>query len=188
MVPSLGGRRGLAGYGWSVFSIIEFGRKFRPISHRHYMDPITISILTGLATNYFAGFTMPVIQRFFDEAFGRKPSLEDDLKNAASHADYERVFREAVGVIDAAAGSGSIAVDSAFLSAVRGIRFDHQHGTVTIQGTTMMAPLIQMGGTNGSRGVTSLGANTALNSGGASIQIGEGISIVISGDASIRQS
>lgn len=152
------------------------------------MDPVTISILTGLATNYFAGFTMPVIQRFFDEAFRRKPSLEDDLRRAASTADFERVFREAVGVIDAAAGSGSIAVDSAFLSAVRGIRFDHQHGTVTIQGTTMTAPLIQTGGTDRSRGVTKLGANTALNSGGTSIQIGEGCSITISGNASIRQS
>ncbi len=115
-------------------------------------------------------------------------TLGDRGQNAASHGDFERVFREAVGVVDAAAGSGSIAVDSAFLSAVRGIRFDHQHGTVTIQGTTMMAPLIQAGGTTGSRGVTRLGANTALNSGGTSTQIGEGCSITISGDASIRQS
>lgn len=131
---------------------------------------------------------MPVIQSFFDEAFRRKPSLEDELKKAVSTADFERVFREAVDVIHAGAGSGSIAVDSAFLSAVRGIRFDHQHGTVTIQGTTMTAPLIQTGGTAGSRGVTKLGANTALNSGGTSIQIGEDCSITISGNASIRQS
>ena len=152
------------------------------------MDPITISILTGLATNYFVGFTLPVVQRFFEEAIKRKPSLEADLKNATTPSDFERVFSEAVGVIDAAAGSGTISVDSAFLSALRGIRFDHQHGTVTIEGTTMNAPLIRTGGSAGSSGVTRLGANTAMNSGGTSIQIGKGCSITLTGNSSIEQS
>jgi hypothetical protein len=152
------------------------------------MDSVTISILTGLATNYFTGFTLPVIQGFFQKAINLEPSLEDDIRQARTPSDFEKVFQDAVGVIDAAAGSGSIDIDSAFLTAIRGIRFDHQHGTVTIQGTTMKAPIIKTGGAGGSTGVTELGADTSLQSGGTSIEIGNGCGITISGDASIEQS
>lgn len=149
------------------------------------MDPLTASIIASLATNYFTQFTAPVIEGFFAAAFERKPSLEVDLRNARTPQDFDRVFREAVGVIDAAAGDGSISVDGAFLSALRGIRFDHQHGTVTILGSTLSAPILQTGGSDA--GVTTISAAT-LKSQGTAMQVGKGASIVITGNASIRQS
>lgn len=149
------------------------------------MDPITVGIVTSLATNYFTHFTAPVVERFFDEAFRRKPSLEGDLKRATSTQDFERVFREAIGVIDAAAGTGSINVDSAFFSAVRGIRFDHQNGTVVIHGSVISAPILQTGG-GGSLGSTEI-STSVLKSAGTEIRIGQGASIKMTGGASIRQ-
>jgi hypothetical protein len=130
------------------------------------MDPVTLTIVLGLATNYFTNFTTPVIENFFAEVFRRKPSLENDLKNATTPADLERIFREAVGVMDAAAGSGNIDVDGGFLTALRGIQFDHQHGKVTIQGTTLKAPVLFTGGKVGSTGTTHIGGSTSLRSRG----------------------
>ena len=149
------------------------------------MDPVTAGIVSGLATSYFANFTTPVVRRFFQEAFSLRPQLEQKVRQAHSPADFESIFREATGVIDAAAGSGSIRVDSAFLSALRGIRFDHQNGTVSIAGCTVTAPVLQTGGTG--TGQTTVGGGTSLASQGTRIDIGHGASIVISGNASIKQ-
>ena len=89
-------------------------------------------------------------------------------------------------MIDAAAGSGAIDIDSTFLSALRGIRFDHQHGMVTILGSTVSAPILQTGGTAGSSGVTHI-AGSVLKSQGTEIRVGQGASIRMTGGASIRQ-
>jgi hypothetical protein len=151
------------------------------------MDPITANIIANLATNYFTAFTAPVVGRFFTEVFRKNPALEEELQRAKTHQDFERVFREAVGVIDAAAATGEINIDSTFLSALRGIRFDHQNGTVTILGSKISAPILQMGGSFGASGVTHISGST-LKSQGAEIRVGQGASIRISGGASIRQS
>jgi len=150
------------------------------------MDPISSSIITGLATSYFTHFTAPVVGRFFEEVFRRRPALEQELKGAKTTYDLERVFRDAVGVIDAAADTGAIDIDSAFLSALRGIRFDHQHGTVVILGSTLSAPVLITGGTAGSSGITHI-SDSVLKSAGTQINIGRGASIRMSGGASIRQ-
>lgn len=149
------------------------------------MDTSTIQLLQGLATGYFTGFTVPVIQKFFSTAFQFRPSLENDLRNAKSINDFEKVFNEAVGVIDAQAGNGFISIDGGFLNAIRGIRFDHNNGTVFINGSTIKAPILQTGGTNGIGQTTITNAN--LNSQGTEIQIGSGASIIMTGGASIRQ-
>ena len=150
------------------------------------MDPITVSIITGLATNYFSHFTAPAVQKFFQTAFQKKPSLENDLKQAKSPDEFVRIFREAAGVIDAAAGSGAIAIDGALLEAARGARFDHQHGTVEIGGSAIQAPILQTGGTAGASGSTHI-TDSSLKSGGTRIDIGKGASIRMTGGASIKQ-
>jgi hypothetical protein len=150
------------------------------------MDPFTGSIIAGLATNYFTHFTAPAVQRFFEAAFNRKPSLEKDLKTAKTAEDFVRIFHEAAGVIDAAAGTGSIAVDGALLEAARAARFDHQHGTVEIAGSVIRAAILQTGGEAGASGTTHI-TDSSLNSGGTRIDIGKGASIRMTGGASIRQ-
>jgi hypothetical protein len=150
------------------------------------MDPLTISILTSLATGYFVNFTSASVVNFFKKAILLEPSLEEQIQKARTPEDFEKVFEDAVGVIDAAAGSGIIDVHDAFLEALRGIRFDHQNGTVTIQGSRLQAPIMQTGGTG--TGKTTIGGNTSLKSHGTEISIGNGASIIISGNANIRQS
>ncbi len=150
------------------------------------MDPLTTTIITGLATNYFSHFTAPVVQNFFETVFRRTPSLADDLKHAQSSYDFERIFREAVGVIDAGAADGTISIDTALLSALRGIRFDHQRGLVTILGSTLSASVLQTGGTAASTGQTVV-SDSVLKSQGTAIHVGKGASIKITGGASVRQ-
>lgn len=145
------------------------------------LDPI----LAELATKYFANFTIQVIQKFFAHVFKHKPELRDKLVAASTPQEVEAVFREVVGVIDAQAGQGSIDVDGAFLNALRGIRFDHNSGTVTIQGTTMQAPILQTGGSGS--GTTHISEGSDLKTDGTRISVGKGGSIRMSGNAKITQ-
>jgi hypothetical protein len=45
------------------------------------MDSLTASIVTGLAVNYFSGFTQPSINDFFAHVFRLRPELERRLKS-----------------------------------------------------------------------------------------------------------
>lgn len=151
------------------------------------MDPITTSILTSLGSGILTNFSTDIIRNFFSSVFTLNPELEDELVNAKTYTDIEEVFRKAVGVIDANAHNSTINVNGAFLTAIKGIRFNHADGTVTIQGTEMRVPIIVTGGSSGSKGETLLGEKTTLRSQGTSIEIGKGCSIQISGDARIEQ-
>jgi len=148
------------------------------------MDPTTTAIITSLATNYFTHFSAPAIESFFKKVFNIKPSLENDLKKASKPEDFERIFNEAVGVIDAQANTGTIEVDKTFLEALRGIRFDHQHGQVNINGSIIQAPILQTGGTGSGR--TEI-FESNLKSNGTEIKMGKGCGIIMNGNAQIRQ-
>ncbi|MBM7598464.1 hypothetical protein JOC34_000821 [Virgibacillus halotolerans] len=151
------------------------------------MDPITVSIVTSLATNYFTEFTTPVVKRFFDRAISEKPEIGEKLQQANSSKDFEEIFNEASGIVDASANTGELEVIGAFLEAVKGIRFDHASGKVVIQGTEMTAPVLVTGGSVNSAGSTTIGENTELKSNGTRISVGKGSGIYIGGDSQIRQ-
>lgn len=147
------------------------------------MDPITTSVLTSI----FANFATDAVKHLFSEAFKARPELQKKLEAAESSYDFEAVFREITGVIDVNAASGAISIDGALLEALRGIRFDHGHGTVHIAGTTLNASVLVTGGGSNSSGKTVIGENTLMKSGGTSISVGTGCSIVMTGGAQIRQ-
>ena len=105
-------------------------------------------------------------------------------KDASSIAD---VFEKAVGVIIADAANGQLNVDGGVLNALNGIKFDHQHGRVSISNARVSAGVLVTGGSAGASGQTNIGGNTVLNSSGTSIQVGHGASIVMTGGASIKQ-
>ncbi|PHQ72370.1 MAG: hypothetical protein COB93_00370 [Sneathiella sp.] len=151
------------------------------------MDPITQSIITGIASGIFANFTTDTVKHFFATVFKIKPELEDKLKAVKTTSDIESLFKEAIGVIDAHADKGSITIDGGLLTALRGIRFDHAHGKVNIAGATLSSQIIVTGGSAGSTGETVIGEKTEMKSQGTSIQIGEGCSIVMTGSAKITQ-
>jgi len=151
------------------------------------MDPTTISMVTGIASGILANFSTDAVKQFFTVVFREKPELEEKLKNASSNADVEVIFQEAVGVIDACAKRGAINIEGVLLEALRGIRFDHSNGTVTISGTTMKAQVLVTGGGLGASGTTVIGENTEMRSNGTSIKLGKGCSIKMTGNASIKQ-
>ena len=151
------------------------------------MDPITTSIVTGIASGILANFSTDAVKQLFSVAFSAKPELENKLKAAKSTTDIESIFQEAVGVIDANADQGEITIDGGLLEALRGIRFDHAHGKVNIAGTTVSSQVLVTGGAAGSTGQTVIGENTEMKSQGTSIQLGKGCSIVMTGGSSIKQ-
>lgn len=152
------------------------------------MDAATAAALTNIACGVLANFSTEAVKSFFGKAIGLKPSLAQTIQQARTSKDIELVFKEAVGVIDASAGTGSINIDRALLEAIRGIRFDHEHGVVHISGSTIKAPVLVTGGGVTATGQTTIGGNTMLKSGGTSISVGSGCSIVITGGAKIIQS
>ncbi len=120
----------------------------------------------------------------------KRPDLEFAAQKAAAinnPREIDKVFQEAIGVIIADAESGAISVDGATISALRGVKFDHQHGTVTIGDTTISAAALVTGGSDGATGKTELGANTKLSTKDTSIEIGHGASITMTGGARIVQ-
>lgn len=145
-----------------------------------------MTILTELAVHYFAHYSIEAVHKLFGQAFKLKPELEGKLDSIKTTSDLEAFFKEAVGVIDAAASDGKIEVNETLLSAVRGIRFDHQNGTVTIENSTLKADILHTGGSQGAKGTTTISA-TNMHSKGTSIQVGKGASITITGGASITQ-
>jgi hypothetical protein len=151
------------------------------------MDPITISILTSLAVNYFSGYTQSAVNELFDAAFKLDPQLEPKLQAAGTSKQLQEVLSGVSGVLEANANTGSIAVDGALLEAIRRIHFDHQHGTVTIGNSTVSSAVVVTGGSTGATGQTIIGGNTFLKSQGTSIEVGRGASIKISGGANIKQ-
>jgi len=151
------------------------------------MEPITSQIIASIAASYLAHFSAPVVERFFRRVSQLKPDLENRLRSARTTKDIEGIFREAIGVIDANAGTGTIEVDKALVEAIRGIRFDHAAGLVTIAGSTISAPVLVTGGGDGATGQTDIGGNTELKSKGTSIRVGKNASIRIKGNAQIKQ-
>ena len=146
-------------------------------------------ILTSILTNYFASFTTPVlidakkeVVSFFKKLFKFRPEIENDLKTAKTTEDFERVFEES---ILASAGSGSIEVEKSFLDALRSIRFDHQNGEISIEGSKVCAPFVQIGG-KGS-GQTEI-RDSVLKSQGAQAKIQGNAKIKIRRDAKMTLS
>jgi hypothetical protein len=128
-------------------------------------------------------------QLFLDVAKTR-PDLEAAAQRAAASGnalEAESVFQQAVGVIIAEADAGSIQVQKAILTALKGIKFDHQHGRIDIGDSTIAADVLITRGSAGATGETIIGGNTELKSKGTAIKIGDGASIKITGGARIKQ-
>lgn len=120
----------------------------------------------------------------------KRPDLEAAAKKAAeakNNQEISKIFEEAIGVIVADAASGAIQLDGATVTALRGVKFDHQNGTVTIENTKVSAAVLVTGGSAGATGKTTVGGNTKLSSQGTSIDVGPGASITITGGAIIKQ-
>ena len=150
------------------------------------MDTVT-AFVTNIAAGILANFAADSIKALFRTAVDLRPAIAEKMQTATSTQDVEQIFREALGVIDAQAGTGAISIDGALLTALRGIRFDHAHGTVSIGNTTVKAPVLVTGGQSGATGTTTVEGDTRLKSHGTQIEVGKGAQIKITGNAQIKQ-
>lgn len=151
------------------------------------MDANVLNFLISFAAGVGANVTTTAATAAFQRVFGSRPDLEQRLARPSSPADFESALSEVGGVLEALAGTGTIGIDGALITALRLARFDHQHGHITIGNAVVSAPVLFTGGTGTSTGQTVIGGNTELRSGGTSIQVGQGASIVITGKAGIKQ-
>jgi hypothetical protein len=148
------------------------------------------TLLEHFATAFAAHAAFDGVKAALRLVANRHPELEKAAEEAAASKDalkIEQAFESAVGVIIAEAKAGTISVDGATLTALRGIKFDHQHGTVTIGNATVSAAVLVTGGSADATGETTIGGNTTLASQGTKIEVGSGASIKMTGGASIKQ-
>lgn len=150
------------------------------------MDTNVLNFLINFCSGVAANLTTAGLTSLFQKVFASRPDLERRLASPASPFDFQGALGDIAGVLEAFAGSGSISVDGALLQALRSARFNHQAGTISIDNTIVSAPFLQTGGTG--PGQTLIGDNTELRSAGTSIQVVHGASIVITGNAAIKQS
>lgn len=149
-----------------------------------------VELAMGIVGNaaYDAGKT--ALGFAFRHVATKRPDLNDAASKAVAAGDMSLaadVFEKAIGVIVADAASGELTVDGGALNALKGIKFDHQHGQVSIKNARVSADVLITGGSTGASGQTNIGGNTVLKSAGTSIEIGHGASIKITGGASIKQ-
>ncbi len=149
------------------------------------MNQNVLDFLVSFATEIGVKVTTAAISAAFQKVFGSRPDLEKRLAQPTSPADFENALAEATGVLEALAGSGSISIDGALISALRAARFDHQNGSIRIGNTTISAPLLHTGGIG--KGQTVIEGNTELRSKGTGIKVGKGAGIIIKGNAGIKQ-
>jgi len=141
-------------------------------------------IIQGLASGYFVELTAPMVKNWLTTAFTSKPDLAEKFKNAKTTQEFESATKELTAVIEALAGEGKIQVDKANIDAIKGITFDHQHGTVTIKGSTLQAQNISLGGSGS--GTTKL-TNTTSQTPGTKIELKGDAQIIMTGNARIDQ-
>lgn len=153
------------------------------------MEPITSTIISAIAVNYFTHLTAPTVEKFFRKALELAPTLEEKIQNASTTETVESVLDEASKVIEAAAGTGTIDISGykIIIEAIKGIRFDHEKGIVNLNGAILSAPKIVTGSTASNATGQTLITDTEMNTGGTRISVGKGAFIKISGNASIRQ-
>lgn len=144
----------------------------------------------GFLTSFGAAVSFEAAKSAFQYVARNHPDLAAKLNQAEAEKDtkeIEQVFEEAVGIIAAEAKAGEISIDEATLTALRRVKFDHQHGIVTISNSSFEAPILLTGGGHGATGATKISGNTSLKSKGTEIKITGNASILIKGNASIKQ-
>lgn len=146
--------------------------------------------LLGLGVNASCALSVKAAKAAYKWIQDNRSDLIENVEHAQKEGDAKAVdeaLNEATGAILAAAGLGSLEIDGGSMIALKEIRFDHEHGIVTINDTTIQSNTILTGGGINSSGTTTISGNTTLQSQGTSINIGKGASIKITGNARITQ-
>jgi len=142
-------------------------------------------IIAEIASKYLSDFRTESLKEFFDGIIRLKPEIKETILNTKDPKDVESLFDEISGILNAQAGTGSISVDNAIITAIQTAVFDHDQGTVQINNTIVTAPKLITGGNANATGETTIKDST-LQSKGTKIT-GKGFQIKMTGGARIVQ-
>ncbi|WP_430463301.1 hypothetical protein [Tabrizicola sp.] len=145
------------------------------------------SFLVGLAANAFYGVTAQSARTLLAWLRQNKPEMVDAVDAAAARSDDEALKQALLGTIEILASNGQIEISGADIEALRAARIDHEQGLILIGQTRITAPSLVTGGGAGATGQTIIGGDTVLRSQGTQVSVGAGASIIITGNASMKQ-
>ena len=138
-----------------------------------------------IASKYLEKFQINSVKELFDGLVRLNPSFKETVLNAKDPKEVESIFKEITGILNADAGTGTISIDNALITAIQTAVFDHDQGTVTISNTKISAPKLITGGNSNATGETIIEDST-LESRGTKIT-GKGYKIKMTGGARIEQ-
>lgn len=150
------------------------------------IETTLLSVLTGALSN----LTSDAIKGIIGKLAGKHPELGIQaslLETPLPFDEVDKLFSQMQGAIQAAAANGEIQLDGAQLHALSGIKFDHQAGTVLINGSQVKASVLVTGGGQHATGKTIIQGDTTMTSQGTSITMSGGAQIIMTGGARIIQ-
>lgn len=139
----------------------------------------------------FAQYVLPsisksLVEKTFDYAISQDSQIKDDLLNIENSRDVENVIQKIKVVFEARAGDDSIEMYKNTINALGGATFDHEKGTITIEGSTITAEILVIGGSGDSSGETTIGGDTEVGSENARMKTTGNAQVKIKGNASIK--
>ena len=143
-------------------------------------------IIDEIASNYLEHYQTQGVKELFNQLISWRPSFKTSLLKVKTNEDVENVFKEATGILNVNAATGSVILNNALVNAIKSAGFNHANGTITIDGSMIFAPRLVTGGGDGATGNTKI-RDSKLKSKGTQIDVGSNASIEIHGDASIEQ-
>lgn len=122
------------------------------------MDAVEVflkSFFAKLGTDCFGILTQAVKNKITNlirsnVEFVKKLSEVKNIHNVES----EDILKECIGIIDIAVATGKTDLNNALLTAIKGVKLNHQDGQINITSTTISSNTITTGGDSGSAGTT----------------------------------
>ena len=143
-------------------------------------------IIEEIASKYLEHYQTQSVKELFNQLISWRPSFKTSLLKVKTNQDVEEIFKEATGILNVNAATGSVELNNALVNAIRSAGFNHADGKITIDGSIISAPRLVTGGGDGATGTTKI-SGSKLKSKGTQIDVGSNASIEIHGDASIEQ-
>ena len=145
------------------------------------MDPLIISIVTGICANLTTDGLKKIV------SFISNDSVFMSRLKTMDKSEVKSAIEEILQSILLKANNGEIQLDGASLISLNSIVTNHVDGRITIERTNIHGKSISVGGTAGN-GTTEIRGGSNLSTNGTMISVGDGCSIRIRGNATIKQS
>lgn len=104
------------------------------------------ALLTGMAANGLYGLDEETARGVIAHLETSEPGRIAGMEATAALHDDQRLAEEIMGALRLVAMSGAVSVDRSVIDAVRLATFDHEAGRINIEGVSIDAPTLIVGG------------------------------------------